>query len=84
MNVDKTKLSNSDVLSNIPIEVSVVVGKTSMTVKSLMSKSKGDFIHLDADSADLVTIFANNKLIAKGEIVVSNNKLGVVIKEIVS
>ena len=84
MKEEKDNLLNMELLSKIPVEISVVLGKANITVGALINKAKGDFISLDHDSADLVSIFANNKLIAKGEIVVLGNKLGVTIKELVN
>jgi flagellar motor switch protein FliN/FliY len=84
MKDEKVGLLNIEMLSKIPVEISVVLGKTNLTINSLINKVKGDFISLDHDSTDLVSIFANNKLIAKGEVVVNGTKLGVTIKEIVT
>ena len=81
---EKSSVISSSILSKIPVEISVVLGKSNITLQSLQKKAKGDFIPLEYGSSDSVSIFANNKLIAKGEVIVSNNQLGVTIKELIN
>lgn len=73
-----------DVISKIPVDITVVLGKTSMTIDELLKKKKGDFISLDSEIGGLVSIFANDKLIARGEVVIHDSRVGVTIKELVS
>lgn len=69
---------------DIPVDIEVVVGKTEKTIGELLNMGIGSVVELDREVNDLVDIKVNGKLIAKGELVVIENRLGVKIKEIVS
>ena len=68
---------------DIPVDIEVVVGKAQKTIGELLNMGIGSVVELDREVNDLVDIKVNGKLIAKGELVVIENKLGVKIKEIV-
>ena len=68
---------------DIPVDIEVVVGKAQKTIGELLNMGIGSVVELDREVNDLVDIKVNGKLIAKGELVVVENKLGVKIKEIV-
>lgn len=68
---------------DIPVNIEVVVGKAQKTIGELLNMGIGSVVELDREVNDLVDIRVNGKLIAKGELVVIENKLGVKIKEIV-
>ncbi len=69
--------------SDIPVEVEVVVGRANKTLGELLNMGIGSVIELDREVNDLVDILVNGKLVAKGELVVIENKIGVKIKEVV-
>ncbi len=68
---------------DIPVDIEVVVGKAERTIGELLNMGIGSVVELDREVNDLVDIKVNGKLIARGELVVIENKLGVKIKEIV-
>ena len=67
---------------DIPVDIEVVVGGAKKTIGELLNMGIGSVVELDREVNDLVDIKVNGKLIAKGELVVIENKLGVKIKEI--
>ncbi|WP_461832585.1 flagellar motor switch protein FliN, partial [Aquifex sp.] len=69
--------------SDIPVDIEVVVGKAQKTIGELLGMGIGSVIELDREVKDFVDIKVNGKLIAKGELVVIDGKIGVKIKEVV-
>lgn len=78
------KIGNLDLLKDVPIQVSVELGRTKMLIKDLLSLSSGSIIELDKLAGEPVDILVNGKLIAKGEVVVIDENFGVRITEIIS
>jgi len=79
---EKTEKVKIDNLLDIPIEISVEIGKSRMTIGELLSLNRGSIVELDRLAEDPVDIYVNDRLLGKGEIVVSNERLGVKILEI--
>ncbi len=75
--------SDLEAVYNIPVKVSAVLGKTSMKVSQLMKLSKGAIIELDRKVGEAIDIYVNNSLVARGEVVVVDDKLGITMTEIV-
>ena len=75
---------NFDLLSGVSMRVSVEVGSTSMRLVDLLNLGEGSVVELDRQANDLLDIFANGTLIAKGEIVNMDGRYGVRISEVVS
>jgi flagellar motor switch protein FliN len=75
---------NMDSLLDIPVEISVEIGRTKMAIGELLSLSKGSIIELNKIAGESVEIYVNERLLGKGEIVVVNERLGVRITEIVT
>ncbi|NPB07981.1 MAG: flagellar motor switch protein FliN [Aquificae bacterium] len=69
--------------ADIPVEIEVVAGRTEKTIGELLGMGIGSVIELDREVKDLVDIKVNGKLVAKGELVVVEGKIGVKIKEVV-
>ncbi len=82
-NKDITK-SNLDLILDIPLEIIVELGRTSMKINELLTLSPGSAITLDNLEGETLDILANKKLIARGVVVVDNEKYGIRITEIVS
>ena len=72
-----------EALYEVPVQVSVVLGRTSMQLSQLLKLAKGAVIELDRAVGEPVDVFVNNKLVAKGEVVVVENKIGVTLTEII-
>ncbi|WEK06703.1 MAG: flagellar motor switch protein FliN [Candidatus Devosia phytovorans] len=68
---------------DVPVRVSVVLGRTKMPVSSLLKLDTGTVIELDRQVGEAVEIFINERLVARGEIVLVENKLGVTMTEII-
>lgn len=75
---------NFDLLSGVSLRVSVEVGSASMRLADLLNLGEGSVVELDRQANDLLDIFANGTLIAKGEIVNMDGRYGVRISEVVS
>ena len=78
-----TSTSDLEAVYNIPVKVSAVLGKTSMKVSQLMKLNKGAVIELDRKVGEAIDIYVNNSLVARGEVVVVDDKLGITMTEIV-
>lgn len=78
-----TSASDLEAVYNIPVKVSAVLGKTNMKVSQLMKLNKGAIIELDRKVGEAVDIYVNNSLVARGEVVVVDDKLGITMTEIV-
>ena len=68
-------------LNSVKVEISVVLGKAILPMQQLLRMGRGAVIELDAKQSGEVWILANNKPIARGEIVVQGEKIGVSITE---
>ena len=73
-----------DFLLDIPIEISVELGRTKMLINDLLHLGQGSVIELSKLAGETLEIFANQKLVARGEVVVVNEKYGIRLSEIVS
>ena len=72
-----------DSVSDVPVQVSVVLGKTSMQVQNLLKLGRGAVVELDRKVGEPVDIYVNNRLVARGEVVVVEDKIGVTMTEII-
>lgn len=67
---------------DIPVQVSAVLGKTTMAVSSLLKLGRGAVVPLDRKVGEAIDIYVNNRLVARGEVVVVEDRLGVTMTEI--
>ena len=75
---------NMDFILDIPIEVTVELGRSKMLVNELLQLGQGSVIELSKLAGETLEILANQKLIARGEVVVVNDKYGVRLTEVIS
>ncbi|WML56332.1 flagellar motor switch phosphatase FliY [Neobacillus sp. PS2-9] len=75
---------NIDMLFDIPLEITVELGRTKMQIRKILELGPGAVIQLDKLAGEPVDILANHKLIAKGEVVVIEESFGVRITDIIS
>lgn len=68
---------------DIPVQVSAVLGKTTMPVSNLLKLGRGDVVELDRKVGEAIDIYVNNRLVARGEVVVVEDRLGVTMTEII-
>src|ERR1700741_4050618 len=66
-----------------PVQVSAVLGRTSMQVSQLLKLGRGAVVELDRKVGEAVDIYVNNRLVARGEVVVVEDRLGVTMTEII-
>ncbi|HEB76200.1 MAG TPA: flagellar motor switch protein FliN [Nitrospirae bacterium] len=71
-------------LLDVPLEVTVELGRTKMLIQELIQLAQGSVIELDKLAGEPMEILVNNKLIAKGEVVVVNEKFGVRLTDTIS
>ncbi|MGB3845759.1 flagellar motor switch protein FliN [Sphingopyxis sp. YF1] len=83
-NKDIASAPNFDLLAGVSLRVSVEVGSTSMTLAELLSMSEGSVVELDRAANDLLDIYANGTLIARGEIVNVDGRYGIQVAEVVA
>jgi flagellar motor switch protein FliN/FliY len=76
--------NNIDFILDIPLEITVELGRTRMMICDLLKLGQGSVIELSKLAGDTLEILANNKLIAKGEVVVMNEKYGIRLTEVAS
>ena len=72
---------NESALKNVEVEISVVIGRSTMPIHQLLKMGRGAVIELEASVDDPAWIYANNKLIARGEIVVTGDAVGISITD---
>ena len=68
-------------VKKVDVEISVVLGKAVMPIHQLLKMGRGAVIELDANQDDPVLVYANNRMIARGEIIVSGEKIAVSITD---
>ncbi len=68
---------------DIPVNVSAVLGRSTMQVSQLLKLGRGAVIELDRKVGEAIDIYVNNRLVARGEVVVVEDKLGITMTEIV-
>ncbi len=72
-----------DAVYSVPVEVAAVLGKTSMPVSSLLKLGRGAVVELDRKVGEAIDIYVNNRLVARGEVVVVEDRLGITMTEII-
>lgn len=83
---EKSEVSSRDIdfLLDIPLEVTAELGRTRMLIRDLLQLGQGSVIELDKIAGEPMEILVNNRLVARGEVVVVNEKFGVRLTDIIS
>lgn len=68
---------------DVPVQVSAVLGRSTMPVSQLLKLGRGAVVELDRKVGEAIDIYVNNRLVARGEVVVVEDKLGITMTEIV-
>jgi flagellar motor switch protein FliN/FliY len=68
---------------DIPVQISAVLGRATMQVSQLLKLGRGAVVELDRKVGEAIDIYVNNRLVARGEVVVVDERLGVTMTEIV-
>ena len=72
-----------EAIYNVPVQVSAVLGKTSMPISQLIRLGRGAILELDRKVGEPVDIVVNNRLVARGEVVVVDERIGITMTEII-
>ena len=80
----KTDFSRLKMILDVPLKVSVELGRTKMLINDLLQLGQGSVIELDKIAGEPMEILINDKLVAMGEVVVVNEKFGVRLTDVVS
>ena len=68
---------------DVPVGISAVLGKASLSVAQLLKLGQGSVLELDRKVGEAIDIYVNNRLVARGEVVVVDERLGVTMTEII-
>jgi flagellar motor switch protein FliN/FliY len=74
---------DSDLLKNIPVTITVEVGRTTLQIKELMRLTQGSVVELDRLAGEALDLLVNNTLVAQGEVVLVNERYGIRLNQIV-
>lgn len=82
---DTSEKSAADLATvfDVPVNISAVLGKANMSVSQLLKLNKGSVLELDRKVGEAIDIFVNNRLVARGEVVLVEDRLGVTMTEII-
>lgn len=82
--INKLKIQNLDFILDIPLRVSVELGRAKVVIKDLLQLGQGSVLELDKLAGEPLEVLINGKLIARGEVVVVNEKFGIRLTDIIS
>lgn len=75
---------NLDVILDVPVSLSLEVGRTRMPIRNLLQLNRGSVVELERGAGDPLDVYVNGTLIAHGEVVVINDRFGVRLTDVVS
>src|SRR5579862_8972948 len=79
----KHTATDLEAVFDVPVTVSAVLGKSGMEVSQLLKLSKGTIVELDRKVGEAIDIYVNDRLVARGEVVLVEDRLGVTMTEII-
>jgi flagellar motor switch protein FliN/FliY len=84
-NIDEIKRTATDLeaVFDVPVNVSAVLGKSTMEVSKLLKLANGTIVELDRKIGEAIDIYVNDRLVARGEVVLVEDRLGITMTEIV-
>lgn len=82
-NLDGIAPENIDLIMDVPLEVTVELGRTSKSIKEILDFSPGTIIELDKLAGEPIDVLVNGKFVAKGEVVVIEENFGIRVTEII-
>jgi flagellar motor switch protein FliN/FliY len=77
-------MNELDMILDIPVQISVELGRCKITIKNLLQLAHGSVVELDALAGEPMSVFVNSTLIAQGEVVVVNDKFGIRLTDIIT
>lgn len=81
---ETTEMRNLEFLLDVPLQVSVEVGRTRILIKDLLQMREGYVLELDKLAGETLDVYVNQRLIARGEAVLVNDKFGLRLTDVVS
>lgn len=82
---NKASMMNElDMILDIPVQISVELGRAKITIKNLLQLAHGSVVELDAMAGEPMNVLINGTLIAQGEVVVVNDKFGIRLTDIIT
>lgn len=69
---------------DVPVKISAILGRTNLEISNLLDLDEGDVIELDRKVGEAIDLYVNNRLVARGEVVLVDEKLGVTMTEIIN
>jgi flagellar motor switch protein FliN/FliY len=76
--------TNLDVILDIPVTLSMEIGRTRVSIQDLLQLAKGSVVELDRMAGEPLDVLVNGTLVARGEVVVVNDKFGVRLNDVIS
>lgn len=80
---EKQPIKELEAIYDIPVQVSAILGKSTMQVSQLLKLGRGAVVELDRKVGEAIDIYVNDRLVARGEVVVMEEKLGITMTEII-
>jgi flagellar motor switch protein FliN/FliY len=75
---------NIDVILDVPVTLSMEVGRTRIPIRNLLQLNQGSVVELDRAAGEPLDVFVNGTLVAHGEVVVVNDKFGIRLTDVIS
>jgi flagellar motor switch protein FliN len=79
----ESHISALEAVFDVPVSIAAVLGRTNVEVSDLLKLGEGDVVELDRKVGEAIDIYVNNRLIARGEVVLVEDRLGVTMTEII-
>lgn len=79
-----TSLNDFDMILDIPVQITVELGRTKLSIRNLLQLAHGSVVELDGLAGEPMDVLVNGTLIAQGEVVVVNDKFGIRLTDIIS
>jgi flagellar motor switch protein FliN/FliY len=81
---DRNQMQSLDFILDIPLKVTVELGRTRMLIRDILQLSQGSVLELSKFAGEPLEVLVNDKLVARGEVVVVNEKFGIRLTDIIS
>lgn len=81
--VSEKSASDLEAVFDVPVRVSVILGRAKIPISNLLKMDVGTVVELDRQVGEAIEVYVNDRLIARGEIVLVENKLGITMTEII-
>lgn len=75
--------TNLETVYDIPVQLSAVLGKTTLQISQLLKLGRGAVVELDRKVGEAIDIYVNDRLVARGEVVIVEDRIGITMTEII-